>query len=69
MCIRDRQGIIGGIMLSFGGAIGAILFGLFTTRIDARPLLIVFCLISSVVLVGFINSTAVPSLMLPSESA
>lgn len=61
--LTTQQGIIGGIMLSFGGAIGAILYGLFTTRIDARPLLIVFCLISSVVLVGFINSTAVPSLM------
>ncbi|WP_412100254.1 MFS transporter [Corynebacterium aurimucosum] len=61
--LTAQQGIIGGIMLSFGGAIGAILYGLFTTRIDARPLLIVFCLISSVVLVGFINSTAVPSLM------
>ena len=61
--LTAQQGIIGGIMLSFGGAIGAILFGLFTTRIDARPLLIAFCLISSVVLVGFINSTVVPSLM------
>ena len=61
--LTAQQGIIGGIMLSFGGAIGAILFGLFTTRIDARPLLIVFCLISSVVLIGFINSTTVPSLM------
>lgn len=61
--LTAQQGIIGGIMLSFGGAIGAILFGLFTTRIDARPLLIAFCLFSSVVLVGFINSTAVPTLM------
>lgn len=61
--LTAQQGIIGGIMLSFGGAIGAILFGLFTTRIDARPLLIAFCLVSSVVLVGFINSTAVPTLM------
>ena len=56
-------------MLSFGGAIGAILFGLFTTRIDARPLLIAFCLVSSVVLVGFINSTAVPPSCSPSVSA
>lgn len=35
--LTAQQGIIGGIMLSFGGAIGAILYGLFTTRIDARP--------------------------------
>ena len=61
--LTAQQGILGGIMLSFGGAIGAVIYGLFTTRIDARPLLIAFCVVSSGVLVGFIYSSSAPSLM------
>ncbi len=50
--LTAQQGVIGGIMLSFGGTIGALIFGFLTTKIDARPLLIVSCLVASGVLVG-----------------
>ena len=33
-------------MLSIGGTIGALIFGFLTTKIDARPLLIVSCLVA-----------------------
>ncbi|STD38403.1 permease of the major facilitator superfamily [Corynebacterium striatum] len=61
--LTAQQGVIGGIMLSFGGTIGALIFGFLTTKIDARPLLIVSCLVASGVLVGFIFSTSIPTLM------
>ncbi|MFW9202206.1 MFS transporter [Corynebacterium striatum] len=61
--LTSQQGVIGGIMLSFGGTIGALIFGFLTTKIDARPLLIVSCLVASGVLVGFIFSTSIPTLM------
>lgn len=61
--LTAQQGVIGGIMLSFGGTIGALIFGFLTTKIDARPLLIVSCLVASGVLVGFIFSMSIPTLM------
>ncbi|MGD7002030.1 MFS transporter [Corynebacterium halotolerans] len=57
-----EQGIVGGIMLSFGGTIGSLIYGALTTRLNARRLLIVFSLLSSVVLVVFITTTALPSI-------
>ncbi|QGU08067.1 4-hydroxybenzoate transporter PcaK [Corynebacterium occultum] len=57
-----QQGILGGIMLSFGGTIGSLIFGLLTTRLRALPTLITFSVLSSVILVVFITSTSLPSL-------
>lgn len=61
--LTAEQGILGGIMLSFGGTIGAIIFGVITTKIDARPLLVGFSLASAAILVGFIFATSTPALM------
>ncbi|HZK31928.1 MAG TPA: MFS transporter, partial [Corynebacterium sp.] len=61
--LSAQQGIIGGIMLSFGGTIGSLLYGALTTRTDARRLLILFSFGSAVVLVGFIGTTSLPGLM------
>ncbi|WP_156228781.1 MFS transporter [Corynebacterium comes] len=61
--LSAQQGIIGGVMLSFGGTIGSLIFGVLTTRIDARRLLTVFSLLSAVVLVTFISAASVPMLM------
>lgn len=61
--LSAQQGIIGGVMLSFGGTIGSLIFGALTTRIDARRLLTVFSLLSAVVLVTFISAASVPMLM------
>lgn len=61
--LSAQQGIIGGIMLSFGGTIGSLLFGSLTTRIDARRVLTAFTLLSAVVLVGFVSAAAWPTLM------
>ena len=57
------QGIIGGIMLSFGGTLGSLIFGVLTTRVHARRLLIATCVTAAVTLVGFILSTNTPGLM------
>lgn len=61
--LSAQQGIIGGIMLSFGGTIGSLLFGSLTTRINARRVLTAFTLLSAVVLVGFVTAAAWPTLM------
>ncbi|MDN6551445.1 MAG: MFS transporter [Corynebacterium flavescens] len=61
--LTAQQGILGGIMLSFGGTIGALVYGVLTTRIDARRLLIRFGLGSAGVLVGFIVSSSMPAVM------
>ncbi len=57
------QGIIGGILLSFGGTVGSILFGVLSTRVRAVPLLIGTALVSAGVLVAFIATTSYPLLM------
>ncbi|GAB3944985.1 MFS transporter [Corynebacterium tapiri] len=62
--LSAQQGIVGGIMLSFGGTLGSLLYGALTTRFDARRTLITFSLGSAAVLVAFISSTHIPPLML-----
>lgn len=57
-----EQGIIGGIMLSFGGTIGSLIYGALTTKLDARRTLIIFSLLSAVILVVFITSTSIPGI-------
>ncbi|AGF73221.1 MFS transporter [Corynebacterium halotolerans] len=61
--LSAQQGIIGGIMLSFGGTIGSLIYGALTTRLHARRLLIAFSLLSAVALVAFISATDLPTLM------
>lgn len=61
--LSAQQGIIGGIILSFSGTVGALIFGSLTTRIDACRLLIIFSLLSTAVLVGFISTANWPGLM------
>ena len=61
--LSAQQGIIGGIMLSFGGTIGSLIYGVLTTRIDARRTLVAFSLLSAVVLVGFITAASWPMVM------
>lgn len=61
--LSAQQGVVGGIMLSFGGTIGSLIFGVLTTRFSARKILIAFAFLSAVVLVTFIYSTGLPVLM------
>lgn len=61
--LSAQQGVIGGIMLSFGGTIGSLLYGALTTRFTPQRLLIAFSLLSSVVMIVFITSTTVPTVM------
>ncbi|MDO5512520.1 MFS transporter [Corynebacterium sp.] len=61
--LSAQQGIIGGIMLSFGGTIGSLVFGSLTTRIRAGRVLTAFCLLGAVALVGFVSAAAWPTLM------
>lgn len=61
--LSAQQGVVGGIMLSFGGTIGSLIFGVLTTRFTARRILIAFALLSALVLVTFIHSTGAPTLM------
>lgn len=59
-----EEGIIGGVMLMLGGTVGAVLYGVFTARWDARKVLAVFACISAVMFVVFISSTSVYALAL-----
>ncbi|WIM67194.1 MFS transporter [Corynebacterium breve] len=61
--LSAQQGIIGGIMISFGGTIGSLIFGALTTKIPARNLLITFSILGAGALVGFIYSTSLPGVM------
>ncbi|GGG69746.1 major facilitator superfamily permease [Kocuria dechangensis] len=60
--MTEQQGIIGGLMLTMGGTFGSLLYGVLTTRWDARLTLIVFTLLSAVTLVLFITTTSIPAL-------
>ncbi len=61
--LSAQQGIIGGIMLSFGGTIGSLIYGALTTRAEAQRVLIAFSLLSAVVLIAFISATSLPAIM------
>jgi benzoate transport len=60
--MTEQQGIVGGLMLTMGGTFGSLLYGVLTTRWDARLTLIVFTLLSAVTLVLFITTTSIPAL-------
>ncbi|WP_018296249.1 MFS transporter [Corynebacterium lubricantis] len=57
-----QQGILGGIMLSFGGTIGSIIFGIITTKVSARKVLITFSILGAIALVAFIYSVSLPGI-------
>lgn len=61
--LTAQQGIVGGIMLSFGGTIGSLIYGGLTTRFAPRATLILFAFTSAGVLVAFISTTSLPPLM------
>ncbi|MDO5494005.1 MAG: MFS transporter [Nesterenkonia sp.] len=54
-----EEGIFGGVMLTTGGIVGAVLYGVFAARWDVRRVLAVFALLSAVMFVVFISSTGV----------
>ncbi|MGO2110566.1 MAG: MFS transporter [Pseudoclavibacter sp.] len=61
MGMSQQQGILGGIMLTIGGVIGTIVFGVLTTFWRTRHLLIAFSLLGAVMLTVFILTTGTPS--------
>ncbi|MUN63160.1 MFS transporter [Kocuria sediminis] len=60
--MTEQQGIVGGLMLTMGGTFGSLLYGLLTTRWEARATLMVFTVLSALTLVVFITTTSVPLL-------
>lgn len=62
--LTQEQGVIGGIMLTLGGTIGSLLFGVLTARWSTRSTLFWFTVGASAAIVLFISSTAVVSLVL-----
>lgn len=61
--LSAQQGIIGGIMLSFGGTIGSLIYGVLTTRFTPRGVLIFYAFASAGVLVAFISTTHLPTIV------
>ncbi len=60
--MTENQGIIGGLMLTLGGAFGSIIYGLLTVKFNTRRTLMAFVAASAVMLVVFIYSTSVPAI-------
>ncbi|WP_219717572.1 MFS transporter [Zhihengliuella halotolerans] len=60
--MTEQQGIVGGLMLSMGGTFGSLLYGVLTTRWNARVTLTAFSVLSAGTLVLFITTTSVPAL-------
>ncbi|MEF3120020.1 MFS transporter [Kocuria flava] len=60
--MSERQGIVGGLMLTMGGTFGSLLYGALTTRWEARATLMAFTVLSALTLVLFITTTGVPPL-------
>lgn len=63
--LSAQQGIFGGIMIAFGGTIGSLIFGVITTRVDARVLLIAFAIGGAGALVAFIFSAGASFVAFP----
>ncbi|NUL48423.1 MFS transporter [Cellulosimicrobium funkei] len=57
--LTQNQGVVAGIMLTLGGTIGSLLFGVLTARWSTRSTLFWFTIGSAVAIVAFISSTAV----------
>lgn len=59
--MSEQQGIVGGLMLTTGGTVGALLYGVLTTKWDARLTLAAFTGLGAVTLIVFITTTALPA--------
>lgn len=62
--LSEQMSALGGIMLALGGTVGSVLFGVLTTRLSTRTVLVSFSLVAGWILVAFILSTQLPVLML-----
>lgn len=62
--MSEQLSNLGGIMLALGGTIGSVLFGLLTTRMTTKAVLLMFSTLSGLALVAFILSTGTPVLMM-----
>ncbi|MFP7365232.1 MFS transporter [Corynebacterium callunae] len=60
--MSQNQGIIGGLMLTLGGTFGSLIYGVLTTKFNARRTLMVFAVLSAITLVIFITTTSIPAL-------
>lgn len=60
-----QQGILGGIMIAFGGTIGSLIFGVLTTKVKPRTLLMVFAVLGAAALVAFIYCVDQPGVAFP----
>lgn len=60
--MTQQQGILGGIMLTFGGTFGALLYGTLTARWSEKAVLIGFVILQSATLVVFITTTSIPAI-------
>ncbi|AKK11660.1 MFS transporter [Corynebacterium uterequi] len=61
--LSAQQGILGGIMLSFGGTLGSLIFGALTIRFSARTVLFSYALAGAGMLVAFISTAGTSVLM------
>lgn len=52
------QGVIVGMSLALGGAVGSVLYGIFASRIQREKLLIAFLVLSAITIVLFVLSTS-----------
>lgn len=57
--MTESQGVTGGLMLTLGGTFGSLLFGALTTKWQARKVLLVFTVLSSISMVVFISSVGI----------
>ncbi len=60
--MTESQGVVGGLMLTLGGTFGSLLFGALTTKWEARKVLVVFSVLSSVTMVLFISVAGILAL-------
>lgn len=57
--MTENQGIVAGLLMSLGGAIGAVSYGVFAARASSRKVLIGFAVLCAVSMVTFILSSSV----------
>ncbi|GAA1495103.1 MFS transporter [Paeniglutamicibacter kerguelensis] len=60
--MTESQGVVGGLMLTLGGTFGSLLFGALTTKWEARKVLLVFTVLSSITMVLFISVAGILAL-------
>lgn len=60
--MSQQQGIVGGLLLTLGGTVGSLLYGVLTTKFSEKGVLITFVILCSGCLVLFISTTTLPLL-------